>query len=94
VQLPRGVFTASDVGNPLGDLGPGGNPANLSPSGPASGWCRPAPVPFSEVSPLENHLLCIGVVLALAGVVVFWLSRGLKKPGSLAQSGYLTPGLR
>jgi hypothetical protein len=86
VQFPPGVFTGIDVKNPLG-LDPSGNPSNLSPPGPGGGWCRPSPGPFSESSPLESRLLWIAAVTMLVGVVVFWLSRGMKMPmRSLDQS--------
>jgi hypothetical protein len=79
VQFPPGVFTGMDVKNPLG-LDPSGNPSDLSPPGPAGGWCRPSPGPFSESSPLESRYLWIAAVTLLVGVVVFWLSRGIKLP--------------
>lgn len=80
VQFPQGTFTGIDLQNPLGDLGPSGNPSNLSPQGPGGGWCRPPPGPFSQSSPLESRLVWVGTVSALVGVLVFWLSRGMKMP--------------
>lgn len=80
VRFPQGVFTGIDVGNPLGGLGPSGNPSNLSPPGPGGGWCRPSPGPFSVSSPLESRFFWIVAFTMLFGVVVFWLSRGMKVP--------------
>jgi len=81
VQFPSGVFTGPvEVGNPLGALGPSGNPSNVAAPGPAGGWCRPAPAPFFESSPLASHSFWIPVIILFVGVVVFWLSRGMKMP--------------
>jgi hypothetical protein len=79
VQFPSGVFTGNDVGNPLG-LGPSGDRSNIIPPGPAGGWCRPFPAPFSQSSPLESPILWIGIATLFVTVVVFWLSRGFKMP--------------
>jgi len=85
-QFPAGVFTessAADVNRP-GDptSGPSGNRSNLSSPGPgpASGWCRPAPVPFAQSSPLAGRTFWIAIAFALMVAVVFWLSRGLRMP--------------
>lgn len=80
VQFPKGVITGGDTRNPLGGLGLSGNPTNLPRPGPAGSWCRPAPVPFFESSPLESHIFWIAAAILIVGVVVFWLSRGIKMP--------------
>jgi hypothetical protein len=61
-------------------LSPTGDRTNVPPPGAAGAWCRPAPVPFSESSPLENRVLWIIGAIMLGGLAVFWLSRGLKLP--------------
>ena len=82
-QFRPGLFTGPiTIGNPLGGLGPGGNPTNLPRAGQAGSWCRPGPAPFSESSPLEDRVLWIGVGILLLGVLVFWLSRGMRMPTS------------
>jgi len=79
VQFPPGLFTKPvEIENPLGGLGPNGNATNLNSPGPAGGWCRPPHAPFAESSPLEDRLLWIGAGIMLGGILVFWLSRGLK----------------
>jgi hypothetical protein len=83
VQFRPGLFTGPVVErNPLGGLGPMGNPTNLPRPGPTGSWCRPGPAPFSESSPLEDRVLWIGVGLLLLGVLVFWLSRGMRMPAN------------
>lgn len=71
-EFPRGIA--------LGDLGPRGNPINLSSPGLAGDWCRPSAMPFYETSPLEDQLLWIASGLLLTGVLVFYLSRGFRLP--------------
>ena len=79
VQFPAGAFGGSSIeGDPT--LGPGGDRSNVPPPGPGSAWCNPAPVPFDQSSPLETRALWIPVVVALAGFVIFWLSRGVRMP--------------
>jgi hypothetical protein len=81
VQFPPGLFTGPvEVGNPLGGLGPKGNPTNLSAPGQAGGWCRPPHGPFSDSSPLEDRFFWIGVGVVLTSFLVFLLSRGMKMP--------------
>ena len=81
VEFRPGLFTGpAEVGNPLGGLGPSGNPTNLRRPGPAGGWCRPGSGPFSESSPLEDRALWIALGISLLGFLVFWLSRGIKMP--------------
>jgi hypothetical protein len=79
VQFPRAVYSGIEVRNPLGDL-PSGNPSNIPSPGPAGGWCRPLPTPFYGTSPLENRLLWIGFSLLVGGLLVFYLSRGVRRP--------------
>jgi hypothetical protein len=94
VQFPPGVSTASSLGNafsPSGNptdptLGPSGDRSNLPAPGPAGAWCRPLPVPFALSSPLASRAVLIPVVVLLVGVIVFWLSRGVKMPTRHAQS--------
>jgi len=84
VQLPPGVFTGSslNITKSLGDPidGPSGDRANLSPPGPAGAWCLPAPVPFSQSSPLASRAFWTPFALVFVGFVVFLLSRGVKIP--------------
>jgi hypothetical protein len=80
VQVPPGVFTHIEIGSPLGGLGPRGNPTNLPQPGAAGSWCRPGLTPFYMSSPLENVLVQIGFGAALVGLLVFWLSRGIRLP--------------
>jgi hypothetical protein len=80
VQVPPGVFTHIEIGNPLEGLGPRGNRTNLPPPGAAGSWCRPGLTPFYMTSPLENVFVQIGLGAALVGLLVFWLSRGIRLP--------------
>jgi hypothetical protein len=81
IGFPPGVFTGSVAANanPLA-LGPGGDRSNLPSPGPAGDWCRPPPVPFARSSPLASRIFWTPVAVVLAGIVVFWLSRGVKTP--------------
>jgi hypothetical protein len=79
-EFPRGIASGTSIRDPLGDLGPRGNPINLSSPGLAGDWCRPTATPFYETSPLEDHLLWIASGLLLTGVLVFYLSRGFRLP--------------
>jgi hypothetical protein len=88
-QIPQGVLSVSGLakmtsagGNPSDPtLGPSGDRSNLPPLGPAGGWCRPQPVPFSKSSPLASRAVLIPFAVLVLGVIVFWLSRGMKMPG-------------
>jgi hypothetical protein len=84
VQFPLGVFTGTsrNVSNSLGDPidGPSGDRTNLPPPGPVGAWCLPAPVPFSQSSPLASRAFWTPFALVFVGVVVFLLSRGVKIP--------------
>ena len=80
VQFPSGVFVGMEGNNPLGDLGPTGNPINVVAQGPAGGWCLPPQTPFSESSPLESRVIWLGFIIVSGGVVVFLLSRGVHRP--------------
>jgi hypothetical protein len=75
VQFPTGVFTGGDPANPLGDLGPTGDPTNISGPGPAGSWCRPGAPPFST-----SRIFWIMIIVMLVALAVFWLSRGFKMP--------------
>jgi hypothetical protein len=86
IQFPPGVFSGGELGNPLGNLGPQGNPSNLRRPGPAGGWCRPPTVPFSETSPLASHTFWIPTTIVFVAVLVFWLSRGIKMPSNTQMS--------
>ncbi len=79
-EFPRGIASGTSIRDPLGDLGPRGNPINLSSPGLAGDWCRPSATPFYETSPLEDQLLWIASGLLLTGILVFYLSRGLRLP--------------
>jgi hypothetical protein len=83
-QFPAGVFSGSllDINNSLGDPidGPSGDRANLAPPGPTGAWCLPAPVPFSQSSPLAGRAFWMPFALVFVGFVVFLLSRGVKIP--------------
>jgi len=93
VSFPPRVFAGSKINsaNALGDptLGPSGDRSNLVKLGPAGAWCRPAPTPFSQTSPLTSRLFWIPIIVLFVSFVVFWLSRGLKMPtrhGTLVSS--------
>jgi hypothetical protein len=58
----------------------GGNSSNLSLEGRAGAWCRPAPVPFADSSPLASRAFWQPIAVVSFGVVVFWLSRGVRLP--------------
>jgi hypothetical protein len=83
-QFPPGVFSGSSlaINNSLGDPidGPSGDRSNLAPPGPTGAWCLPAPVPFSQSSPLASRAFWTPFALVFVGVVVFVLSRGVKIP--------------
>ncbi len=80
VQFPRGVFKGAQIANPLGDLGPSGNPSNLPSPGAAGEWCRPSPIPFTETSPIESRLVWGVSAILVAGVAIFYLSRSAHMP--------------
>jgi hypothetical protein len=88
-EIPQGVLSVSALakmtsagGNPSDPtLGPSGDRSNLPSLGLAGGWCRPQPVPFSKSSPLASRAVLIPFAIFLMGVVVFWLSRGMRMPG-------------
>lgn len=80
VQFAKGVFVGGELGDPLGDLGPAGNPTNLPRPGPTGAWCSPGFTPFSLSGPLESVLFWIFVYVILAGLLVAWLSRGYRLP--------------
>ena len=80
VYFPRGVISGINIQNPLGDLGPYGNRTNFSPTGPGGSWCRPGPTPFYLTSPLEEPLVWIIFSLLITGLLVFYLSRGVRLP--------------
>lgn len=79
VRFPRGVFVGGEVGDPLSDLGPTGNPSNVVGPVPGGGWCRPGPEPFSMSSPLEDDVVWILLYVVLGGLIVFWLTRGHRR---------------
>jgi hypothetical protein len=58
----------------------GGNSSNRSPENRAGAWCRAAPVPFAESSPLESRAFWQPIAVVSLGIVVFWLSRGVRLP--------------
>jgi hypothetical protein len=80
VQFAQGVFFSGGGGNPLGDLGPAGNPSNVVLQGQEGAWCVPASPPFSLSSPIENPLFWIALSLVVFSVLVFFLSRGFSRP--------------
>jgi hypothetical protein len=82
VQFAKGVFVGDELGNPLGDLGPTGNPTNLTRPGPAGAWCSPDYTPFSMSGPLESDALWILFSILLAALLVAWLSRGYRLPAA------------
>jgi len=79
-DFPKGVFSGRNESNPLGDLGPIGDRANLPSTGPAGSWCRPGPTPFDLTSPLEDRLVWILFGLLAGGLLVFYLTRGISLP--------------
>ena len=58
----------------------GGKSTNLSPEGRAGSWCRPAPIPFAESSPLASRAFWQPIAVVAFGIIVFWLSRGIRLP--------------
>ena len=81
IQFPHGVFAGiADIQDPLGDLGPRGNPTNIPAPGPPGGWCLPPRGGFSESSPIEDRVFWIGLGVLIGGFLVFWLSRGMSMP--------------
>lgn len=58
----------------------GGNSSNLSPQGRAGAWCRPAPISFADSSPLASPAFWPTIAVVSFGIIVFWLSRGIKLP--------------
>lgn len=84
VQFPPGVFTGNSLSipNPLGDptIGPSGDRSNLQPPGATGAWCPPVPVPFAQSSPLASRAFWTPFAVVLFGLLVFWLSRGVKLP--------------
>jgi hypothetical protein len=80
VQFARGLFSGSTGGNPLGDLGPAGDPSNVVSQGPVGAWCLPQRLPFSQSSPLESRLTWIAIAIVIFSVLAFFLSRGFQRP--------------
>jgi hypothetical protein len=80
VQFPPGVFAGMHGGDPLGDLGPTGNPTNVASQGQAGAWCIPGQTSFYESSPLESRVAWIVFVIVTGGIVIFLLSRGVHRP--------------
>jgi hypothetical protein len=78
VQLPWGQFASNPLGDPT--QGPSGHPSNVSAPGPAGAWCRPPSVPFAQSSPLMSRTFWTPIGIVLLGIVVLWLSRGVKLP--------------
>ncbi len=56
-RLPA-ALAANAPSDPVG--GPTGDPSDLLPEGPAGGWCRPRPLPFTYSSPLASRALARG----------------------------------
>jgi hypothetical protein len=81
-QFAKGVFVGGELGDPLGDLGPTGNPTNLPRPGQAGAWCSPRYTPFSVSGPLESDALWILFSILLASVLVAWLSRSHRLPAA------------
>ncbi len=79
-DFPKGVFSGRNESNPLGDLGPIGDRANLPSTGPGGSWCRPGPTPFDLTSPLEDQLVWILFGALAGGLLVFYLTRGISLP--------------
>jgi len=57
-----------------------GKSTNQTPEGQAVAWCRPAPIPFAESSPLASRAFWQPVAVLAFGMIVFWLSRGIRLP--------------
>jgi hypothetical protein len=83
-QFPPDVLTgtAKADAEPSGDptLGPNSDRTNLPTVGPGSGWCNPRPIPLAKSDLLESRKVWLPVALVIAGIVVFWVSRGIKMP--------------
>jgi hypothetical protein len=54
--------------------------SNFSQQGPVGSWCRPLPVAFEDSSPLASRSLWAPILVVLGGILVFWLSRGVRLP--------------
>jgi hypothetical protein len=54
--------------------------SNFSQQGAAGAWCRPLPVAFEDSGPLASRSLCAPILVVLCGILVFWLSRGVRLP--------------
>jgi hypothetical protein len=54
--------------------------SNFSQQGPAGAWCRPLPVALEDSSPLASRSLWAPILVVLCGIIVFWLSRGVRLP--------------
>lgn len=78
IQLPTRQFAENSLADPT--RGPSGDSSNLSRQGPAGAWCRPSPVPFSDSSPLASRTLWTPIFVVLCGIIIFWLSRGVRLP--------------
>lgn len=72
--MPR-LLAANSMAMPLA-----GNASNLSVEGRAGAWCRPAPIPFAESSPLASRAFWQPIAIFSFGIIVFWLSRGFRLP--------------
>lgn len=72
------VLAPNVPGDPV--AGPTGDPSNLVAEGRAGAWCRPAPLPFADSSPLANRAFWLPVAILLIGICLFILSRGVKLP--------------
>lgn len=57
-----------------------GNASNLSLEGRAGAWCRPAPIPFAQSSPLASRAFWQPIAIFSFGIIAFWLSRGFRLP--------------
>lgn len=81
IQFPQGVFAgAVVVGDPLGGLGPTGEPTNLPPPAQPGDWCIPRELQFSLSSPIEDTLFWIALYILLGSALVFYVSRGVRLP--------------
>ena len=65
--------------NPMA-VSAGGKSTNLSPEGRAGAWCRPPLIPFSEIGPLASRAFWQPIAVLAFGIIVFWLSRGIRLP--------------